>query len=487
MKKMKLTIFARLMIGYIAIILLIIYLGIYAHLRLNQVNQNIAYIISVDDTTTSITAELKDCLLTQLEFEEKFFVLKDQDFYMQFWKSENSFPNAIGKLEILADTSYKTKLVNDAINAYNIYLTLFRDEAKESLLNRNSNEESYKVYKGKRDKLIAEIDRILKELTSIAEHDRWKKTREASAISIKVVQVTTALVALAVLMVAFISFFNTKRINRPILLLKEKTTEVAKGRYPEPLTIHSPPEIGELATAFNNMCDRLKELDDLKIDFISHISHKLRTPLTAIQEASGMLLEGIFAGKPERQQELYSIIKDECKRLIVEVNRILDLSRMEAKMMDYHFDVTDIMPIIRKNILKLSHLAQKRGIELNMCPVNSLPPINIDQERILQVVEELLGNALKFTPEKGKINISAILNEKGMIEISVTDTGYGIPEMELGRVFEKFKRIEGGRAAERGTGLGLSIAKHIITVHGGQIWAESKPGKGSTFSFTLPV
>ncbi len=487
MKNMKLTIFTRLIISYLAIILLIIGLGIYAHFRLNQVNHIINYIISVDDATTTITSELKDYILTQLEFEEKFFVLKDKDFYIHFWKSENYFPEAIEKLEEIADTPYKRNLVDDTKITYNSYLSLFRQEAEAILLKGKSNEKSFNAYKAKKEKMSAQIEYNLQELIKIVDQDRWKKTREASVISIKVINVTTATVAIAVVMVILISVINTRSINRPILLLKEKTKEVAKGRYPKRIDISSPPEIGELTTAFDNMCERLKELDDLKIDFISHISHKLRTPLTAIKEASSMLLEGVFTSIPERQHELFLIIKEECKRLIDEVNRILDLSRMEAKMMDYHFEFTGIIPIIRNNVLKLSPLAQKKGIEFEMNLINELPPINIDQERIIQVIEELLGNALKFTPERGKIAISASRNKKGMVEVSVSDTGYGIPEKELERVFEKFKRIEGGRAAERGSGLGLSIAKHIITVHGGRIWAESNPGKGSTFYFTLPV
>jgi two-component system, NtrC family, sensor histidine kinase GlrK len=269
--------------------------------------------------------------------------------------------------------------------------------------------------------------------------------------------------------------------------LKEKTKEVAKGCYPQRLNISSPPEIRDLATAFDTMCERLRELDDMKKDFISHVSHKLRTPLTAIQEASNMLLEGVFTRAPEREYELFSIIKDECKRLIDEVNRILDLSRMEAGMMDYHFEISSIIPIIQNIVLKLMPLAHKNGVDLEMKLIDMLPLVRMDQDRITQVVEELLGNALKFTAERGKITISALANKKGMLEVSVADTGCGIPKKELERVFDKFKRIEGGRAAERGTGLGLSLAKHIITVHGGQIWAGSEPEKGSVFSFTLPV
>ena len=482
---MKLSIFTRLIISYLAIILLIICVGIYAILSLNHVNQDMDYIISVDSATVRLTTELTDTLLTQLGFEEKYFVLRDQDFYKHFWKAEDSFWKDIEKLENIADTSQKRKLVKEANDAYNLYISLFRKEA--ALLFRNPNEGRYKIYRKKRGNLIDEIDQNLKAIARIADLDREKKTQAAGAISNQVVKVTTVTVGIAILMVILISVLNTRSINHPILLLKEKTKEVAKGRYPQPLNITSPPEIMDLATAFDTMCERLRELDDMKRDFISHVSHKLRTPLTAIQEASSMLLDGVFTGAPEREHELFSIIKEECKRLIDEVNRILDLSRMEAGMMDYHFETSSIILIIRKIVLKLTPLAQKKGVNFEMNLSDELPLVRVDQERITQVVEELLGNALKFTAGGGKITISASTNKRGMLEVSVVDTGCGIPEQELDRVFDKFKRIEGGRATERGTGLGLSIAKHITTVHGGKIWAGSEPGKGSVFSFTLPV
>ncbi|HPD60863.1 MAG TPA: HAMP domain-containing sensor histidine kinase [Thermodesulfobacteriota bacterium] len=476
---MKLSIFTRLIISYLAIILLIICLGIYAILSLNHVNQDMDYIISVDSATVRLITELTDTIFIQLGFEEKYFVLRDEDFHKHFWKAEDSFRKDIGKLQNIADTSQKRMLVKGIQDAYNLYTSLFKKES--SFPARNPNKGHYKIYRKKRGQLIDEINQKLKELARMADLDREKKTQAAGAITNQVVKVTTATVGIAILMVIFISVLNTRSINHPILLLKEKTKEVAKGRYPQSLNITSPPEIMDLAMAFDSMCERLRELDDMKRDFISHVSHKLRTPLTAIQEASSMLLDGVFTGAPEKEHELFSIIKEECKRLINEVNRILDLSRMEAGMMDYHFETSSIIPIIRKIVLKLTPLAQKKGVDFEMNLKDE------DQERITQVVEELLGNALKFTAGGGKITISAVTTKNGMLEVSVADTGCGIPEKELERVFDKFKRIEGGRAAARGTGLGLSIAKHIISVHGGQIWAGSKPEKGSTFSFTLPV
>jgi two-component system, NtrC family, sensor histidine kinase GlrK len=482
---MKFTIFTRLILSYLAIILLFICLGIYAVLSLNQVYQDMDYIISVDGATVKLATELTDTVLTQLGFEEKYFVLKDQDFYKHFWKARDSFLKAIERLEAIADTAQKRKLVREAKDLHSLYISLFKKEA--SLLVRTPDEGPYKIYQKKRGGLIDEIRQKLEEIARMAESDRETKTQAASAVSIQLIKVTITTVGIAILMVIFISVLNTRSIIRPIRLLKENTKEVAKGRYPQASNIPSPPEISDLTAAFNTMCERLRELDDMKRDFISHVSHKLRTPLTAIQEASSMLLDGVFTHAPEKESELYSIINEECRRLINEVNRILDLSRMEAGMMDYHFEPSGIIPLLRNVVLKLAPLAQKRGIEFEMDLREELPPVRMDQERIIQVVEELLGNAVKFTAQGGKIAISVLTTDKSMLQVSVADTGCGIPEEALEQVFDKFKRVAGGRAAARGTGLGLSIAKHIITVHGGQIWAGSEPGKGSVFSFTLPV
>lgn len=201
-----------------------------------------------------------------------------------------------------------------------------------------------------------------------------------------------------------------------------------------------------------------------------------------------MLLEGIFTDVAKKQYELFSIIKDECERLINSVNRILDLSRMEAGMMKYDFHLCSIVSIIKKSVLNLAPLTQRKNITVEMNLSDNLFQVKINEERIVQVVEELVGNAIKFTEEDGKITVLALQDvENKIVKVSIEDTGCGIPREELDKIFDKFKRIEKGWTAMRGSGLGLSIAKHIIIAHGGKIWAESKPGKGSIFYFTLPV
>jgi two-component system sensor histidine kinase GlrK len=208
-----------------------------------------------------------------------------------------------------------------------------------------------------------------------------------------------------------------------------------------------------------------------------------------MKEATRMLMEGTYADVPAKQNELLTITQKECERLIDSVNRILDLSRMEAKMMDYQLKPGLLFPLIQQTVLKLAPISRRKKIDLELKPSRNLPAVKMDEERIAQVIENLIGNALTFSAVGGKVVIEASLKNESRhwIEVSVTDNGCGIPQENLGRIFDRFQRIDRGRETPLGTGLGLSIAKHIIADHGGKIWARSEPGQGSTFFFTLPV
>ena len=341
----------------------------------------------------------------------------------------------------------------------------------------------------KKQNFIDDINQTLKITLQAANAQRNFKIDASSQMSSRVLNVTSVIIAVAILIGILISFFNTRGINRSISRLQKKTREIAKGNFGVISNIHSPPEMKELADDFNTMCLRLKALEEMKEDFFSAVSHELRTPLTAIKEASSMLLEGTYSQAPEKQRELLAITKIECNRLINSVNRILDLSKMEANLMDFRFEKSSLMPVIQKSILKLAPLALRKNINLELKPQDKLPLIWIDEERIAQVIENLLGNALKFTAKNGKITIQASfqnVNQKNII-IMVADNGCGIPAADTGTIFEKFKRVKKTENNSRGTGLGLPIARHIIDNHGGKIWVKSEIGKGSAFFFSLPA
>ncbi len=157
-------------------------------------------------------------------------------------------------------------------------------------------------------------------------------------------------------------------------------------------------------------------------------------------------------------------------------------------MMPLSLQETALLPIAEKTLQRFSPVAQRKNIDLQVQIPQDLPRLRMDTEKIDVVLENLLSNALKFTPEGGRILIAARHRaDAGCIEVAVSDTGRGIPDSGLKEVFEKFRRVDDGKGAVRGTGLGLAIVKHIINAHGGHVWAESKVGEGSTFTFSLPV
>jgi len=483
---MQLTIFKRLTLGYLAIMVLIIFLGVYVTIKLNQLNHIARAVISADGATIRVTENLSEALFSQEGFEKKYLVSGDQDFYQKFREIQEYFSKDLERLGNLMDTPEKKRLFGQARKMYGHYLSLLN---QEFTLMTSGQVYSQEEFREQKEKIVDKINVKLREIIQMARLDRDKKLEASSQISLRVLRITTVTAAMVIVMGILISFFNTRSINNPMQLLQEKTKEISKGKFEVMPNISSPPEIKELVDAFNLMCERLKELDEMKADFISHVSHELRTPLTSIKGASSMLLEGVFLGMPEKQNKLLMIIQEECERLIGSVNSILDLSSMEAKMMDYDFRECKLIPVIEEIVLRFAPIALKNEITLESELPPDLSPVKIDEDRIRQVIENLLGNALKFSSKGGKIKVFAILkrNLKAYVEVSVSDTGCGIPKADLKNIFDKFKRTEAGRETAGGTGLGLSIAKHIIAAHGGEIWVESEPGKGSTFFFALPV
>jgi two-component system, NtrC family, sensor histidine kinase GlrK len=483
---MKFTIFKRMVAGYAVIMVMVLFMGIYVILKLNEMTDINHKIAKVDGVMITLGEQLVEVLFSQVGFERKYLIAGDPDFSREFHRTRTLFEEDVERMGHLADSETTKAWVDQVKAAYARYLRLFEEE--EQLIARG---EPFprREYTEEKERLVAEIEKTLRDLIKTARSERDGKLAQSSRISFRAARVTLVAAGLTVLLGIVISLLITRNIARPISILGHKTREIASGRFHRISSIASPPEIKDLASDFNAMSERLQELDAMKLDFISHVSHELRTPLTSIKAASSMLLEGTFRSTPESREELLAIIRDECDRLIGAVNRILDISRMDAKMMDYHYSECTLLPILQRAVLKLAPLAQRKKIDLELEPVRELPPVRIDPDRIAQVMENLLGNALKFTPEGGKVSVFVypMDGEERFVQVYVTDSGCGIPREDLARIFERFKRIDRRRETAMGTGLGLAIVKHIISDHGGKLWVRSAPGKGSTFSFALPV
>jgi two-component system, NtrC family, sensor histidine kinase KinB len=231
-----------------------------------------------------------------------------------------------------------------------------------------------------------------------------------------------------------------------------------------------------------------KELDQLKSNFVSGVTHELRTPLVAIDKSISLILTKSVGEISPAQEEFLSIAQRNIKRLSNLINDLLDLSKLEAGKMEIHSRASAIEYAINESVGGLENWAKTKAIHIEKKIEAGLPEINIDPDRIIQVFNNLIGNAIKFAPNNSSITISASLHAEGKeIIVNVQDNGIGIAKEDLPKIFNKFYQA-GERVASdvNGTGIGLSIVKEIVELHGGKVWVESEKGQGAQFIFTLP-
>jgi signal transduction histidine kinase len=224
-----------------------------------------------------------------------------------------------------------------------------------------------------------------------------------------------------------------------------------------------------------------------KSEFLANVSHELRTPLNAIIGFSEVLLEKLFGELNDKQNEYVDDILSSGRHLLSLINDILDLSKIEAGHMELELTSFDLPTAVENALVLIKERASRHGVRLERVVDEELGDFRGDERKLKQVLVNLLSNAVKFTPEGGKIQVRAGL-DNGAVKISVSDTGIGIAPEHHETIFEEFRQVGSDYARKReGTGLGLTLTKKFVEMHGGRIWVESEPGKGSTFTFILPV
>jgi two-component system phosphate regulon sensor histidine kinase PhoR len=231
----------------------------------------------------------------------------------------------------------------------------------------------------------------------------------------------------------------------------------------------------------------LVRLRRMRSEFIDNLSHELRTPLANVRLLTEMLMEDLENEEAStRVRERVATIDIETGHLVQMINELLDLSRIEQAATVIRHDEVLVPPLVAASMRRLRTFAERQGVVLIELVPDDLPPVRGDEERLDQLLMNLLHNAIKFSPQGGTVTITTDEHPDGVV-ISVTDHGEGIPRKDQARVFERFYKVDRARQrGQGGTGLGLAIARHIAEAHGGRIWLESREGQGSTFSFSLP-
>lgn len=280
------------------------------------------------------------------------------------------------------------------------------------------------------------------------------------------------------------SLFVSGRITRPLKYMLAATRRISAGSYDEQVPVQESDELGELSESFNAMAAALRDGELRRREFIADVSHELRTPLSTLQG----YMEGLVDGVVQPDEETWGILYAESERMRRLVEDLRQLSRVEAGQLDLYPAPAPPESMVRSAAESMSPLFAEGGVDLGTRVTEGLPEVMADPDRVVQVLTNLLRNALHYTPEGGEVTVAAAPRGAAVL-FTISDTGSGIPPEHLGRVFERFYRVDKSRSREAGgSGVGLAISRALVESMGGEIWAESDgPDRGTTFAFTLPL
>ncbi len=296
----------------------------------------------------------------------------------------------------------------------------------------------------------------------------------------------------AVAVALLLGLVISRQITRPLRRLTRAAHTVAVGNFAERVVVGSKDELGGLAEAFNSMARNLEGAEQQRRQLFGDIAHELKTPIAILQANLEAMIDGVVEPSPEKLGSL----REETLLLGRLVTDLRDLSLAEAGRLQLHLAPVDLGEIVQSAAAGVEAQAQGSGVRLDVAVAEALPAVRVDPDRIGQVLRNLLSNALRYTPAAGSVRVRVglegagdyPLKQGGYARVSVADTGPGLAAEELTKVFDRFYRVDKSRSREGGgTGLGLAVAKQFVEAHGGRIWAESEPGDGATFHFTLPL
>jgi len=287
------------------------------------------------------------------------------------------------------------------------------------------------------------------------------------------------------------SFLLSRRLMAPVKSMMQASQRIAEGDYSKrvptssSLSAFNQDELDQLAHSFNRMAEKLEQIELMRLQLIADVSHELRTPLTAIKGS----MEGLIDGVLPAEDSTYESVYHEADRLQRLVEDLQELSRVESGGIKLALKPISISQIIKNALQRMRPAFNEKKIKLESEIQDKLPKVKADDDRLLQVIINLLSNALQFTPKKGSVKVTAARIKNDLV-VSIADNGIGIKPQDMPHLFERFYRADKSRSRQEGggSGIGLTIAQSLIRAHAGRIWAESEgEGKGSIFYFSLPI
>lgn len=477
---MRTTIYRKMIAGFFLIIVAMIVLDAYLLNELRRVTDSVHTTLGINVASVVRARDLRRLLDEQEGSAQKFLVSRDSTYFSLFTEAARNLANGLDSLGLVLGSSVppgvmeRFRAINDSVVA--ALSVPARSFPGVPAFNRSPVEVSDSIEVMRR--LLNDI--IQQNQASIVSRVVADDRRSAEAL-----QVAVLLTAGSIAITVFLAFVLARTITNPIRVLQAGAARVASGAF-QAIPLTSRDELADLTLAFNEMGENLRRANEHRAEMLQRIVHELRTPLQSLHSVYYLLSEQVAGPLNEQQRRYVEMLRVNAERITDFTNQFLDLAKIEAGRMQFQRQPTDLQALAEKAVEGIRLLAESHRISVNLRP-ERVREVDVDPEKMTQVVNNLLSNAVKFTPDGGAIEVRLEEGE-GCVRMLVSDSGTGIDPEDLPHLFTKFYQAKNApRARTRGTGIGLALVRAIVNGHGGKMHVRSEVGRGSTFCVELPA
>lgn len=486
MSLLRLSIFGRLTIGFVTIILIMASLSMFALYQVRQIIQQSTSLVAHHYPAIDTLKWLLANTYAQERSDREYLAVGDRAFLAKFNEEADEFGRTIASLKEQDGSEESRRFLLKADALQGTYTALFHRYVKGKVF---ASHLQLQEYENRRKALIAEMSASLQSSLDIHETLVGAALKDSVQRSQQAERLTTYLGIAAVIFGIGFAGVATYTIVAPLRGLQDHIRRIGQGEFRNAINVPVPSDLCDLVESVRSMAAKLQALDDMKAEFLSHMTHELRSPMTAIHAGTQLLLEQIPGPISDDQRSTLQIMEESSRDVIAMISGLLDLAKFESGMMEYHPTMIDPMKNVQAAIQKVQLLAERERIRIIVKGPSEPVHVHADDVRIQQVLDNLLSNALKFSPEGALVCLKLEPDmAKRTLQISVSDTGRGITPESLPHIFDNFYGGSTGTPAKvPGSGIGLALAKKVVEGHGGRLWAESELGKGTTMRVVLPL
>ncbi len=499
----------QITLGYLLLGVFLVAVAAYSIFEINWLSRINRSLTGIDFQARRLEIQELGRLEDIFSYDLKFLATQDQDYLRAMQALEATYDADFSRLQGSLVSSNEKDLASRIAQSYSEYKELFERRLKVDSQVPDEMQISLDNQKYDLTQALRRLYPQLEEATQAVMQSRLAASEEARA---RARAVAIAAGCLAAVVAVLLSLVLAGRISSPLKRLMEGTRKLARGNFDTTIQVQRRDELGELGQAFNSMANQLRQLEELKKEFISHVSHELKSPLASIRETQELVLGGSLGPVSDAQRRMLCIGREKSEILARRINDLLDMSRIEAGVMEYQLEPVDLSSILRSAIETSSPLLLEKNLRILTSWDSESFPVTLDSRRIHQVLENLISNAIKFSKEGSTIWVrcgwrsvrqlgdvfescngslrSPVSGDPDpqYVVVSVEDEGTGIPAEDTRRIFDKFYQSKhSGQVSSAGTGLGLAICRSIIHAHSGVIWVESELNSGSRFYFAVPA